>query len=88
MDQDGYQVVKRSKTLGHYMPEIFAVDAAPMRVRIKDGTTKNNHSGEYCAKKRCDRRDHPPPLMGELYACHCRCTLRAFYAQRVCRMQL
>ncbi len=27
IEQDGYELIKRPRTLGHYAPEIFAVDA-------------------------------------------------------------
>ena len=38
MDQDGYQVVKRRRASGNYMPEIFAVDRFTDR-EVKIGQT-------------------------------------------------
>ncbi len=43
-DQDGYQVVKRNRTLGSYMPEIFAADRFTDR-QVKVGQTLSGSSG-------------------------------------------
>ncbi len=49
-------MVKRSKTLGRYMPEIFAVDADEKKDKFSKCLTENNFLRYCCAKEKCSRR--------------------------------
>ncbi len=40
IDQDGYQLVKGSRRLGHFMPDIIAVDADVMKDSFAGGSLK------------------------------------------------
>ncbi len=56
VDQDGYQVVKRSRTLGHYIPKIFAVDMNIEQNNVPKSLLKKHLFGDRCAEEECDHR--------------------------------
>ncbi len=60
MDQDGYHFVTRNRTLGNYMPEIFAVDRFTDRgVKIDQTLSGSSGSRIKVSSTCCERAGMP-----------------------------
>ncbi len=58
IDEDGYETANgpKPRTLGQYVPEIFAVDAEKPGDSITNELSKKRLCGDSCSKRLCDRR--------------------------------
>ncbi len=56
IDQDGYDLAKRSRRLGHFMQEDFAVDVNSTEGFCAKGPLRGSSQGSHCCRKGCSRR--------------------------------